>query len=64
MVVELEKQELIKPPVASAIRDILPAANRAIHGEHVDVQTAVGLADLAQDVIHILMSRNRVPSAY
>ena len=43
---ELGTKGAIQPPVASAIRDVLPLANRAVHGEYVRQEDAEQIATL------------------
>jgi hypothetical protein len=42
----LAKKEVLSAPVASSVRDVITLANRAVHGEHIEQETAEELAML------------------
>jgi hypothetical protein len=54
MTQELEAKGLIPPPIASAIRDVLPACNLAIHGAEVSMETAQAVLGVGADVLAAL----------
>ncbi len=62
----LVRQEVLSPPMASALRDVTALANRAVHGERVDPAAAEQLAvlgiRLAQEVQQLTQERILRPS--
>ncbi|MES3098944.1 hypothetical protein [Sphingomonas faeni] len=52
----LARAEVIPPALHSAIRDILPAANDAVHGYDVPIEQAALIVRLGDDVVRVLRS--------
>lgn len=52
----LYKNKLIPTTVESAIRDILPIANRAVHGDEFSTETTLSTIRVGKEVINYLYS--------
>ena len=52
----LARAEIIPAALNSAIRDILPAANNAVHGHDVPIEQAAAIVRLGDDVVRVLRS--------
>jgi len=56
MISQLLQREVIPPELASAMRDIIPAANNAVHGNDIPTEQAYSLVELGDEVLSLLQN--------
>jgi hypothetical protein len=59
----LVKRQAIDPALLPVIDDILPAANEAIHGGQVSLETASAILRLGRQLIQLLRNQGKRESA-
>ncbi len=53
----LEEERLLDPEIVTALKDVLPACNQAVHGAEVTSETAQAVLSIGEQILRILRSK-------